>query len=61
MVKIYAVAFVWMAMALVASLVSIRVGVSVALVEILVGAIAGNLPHAASRRPSSNRRSPLAS
>lgn len=44
--NIYWVAFVWIAMALVASLISIRVGVSVALVEILVGAIVGNLPHA---------------
>jgi Kef-type K+ transport system membrane component KefB len=43
-VNIYLVAFVWMSMALVASLISIRVGISVALVEILVGAVAGNLP-----------------
>jgi Kef-type K+ transport system membrane component KefB len=43
--NIYLVAFVWMSMALVASLISIRVGISVALVEILVGAVAGNLPH----------------
>src|SRR5437899_7417745 len=35
-------------MAMAASLISVRVGVSVALVEILVGAIVGNLPHAAS-------------
>lgn len=41
---IYLVAFVWGALALVASLISIRVGISVALVEILVGAVAGNLP-----------------
>lgn len=40
----YWVAAVWMGMALVASLVSIRLGVSVALVEIVVGAIAGNIP-----------------
>ena len=44
--NIYFVAFVWMSMALVASLISIRVGISVALVEILVGALVGNLPHA---------------
>jgi Kef-type K+ transport system membrane component KefB len=44
--NIYFVAFVWMAMALAASLISIRVGISVALIEILVGAIVGNLPHA---------------
>jgi len=47
-VNIYWVAFVWLSMALVASFVSVRLGISVALVEILVGAIAGNLPHAAS-------------
>jgi Kef-type K+ transport system membrane component KefB len=44
--NIYFVAFVWMSMALVASLISIRVGLSVALVEILVGTVVGNLPHA---------------
>ena len=45
--NVYWVAFVWVAMALAASLISIRVGISVALVEILVGAIVGNLPHSA--------------
>jgi len=45
-VNIYWVAFVWVAMALAASLISIRLGISVALVEILVGAIVGNLPDA---------------
>jgi len=45
-VNVYWVAFVWIAMALAASLISIRIGVSVALVEILVGAVVGNLPHA---------------
>jgi Kef-type K+ transport system membrane component KefB len=40
----YAVAAVWLALALAASLISIRVGISVALIEIVVGAIAGNLP-----------------
>lgn len=43
--NIYAVAAVWMGMALAASLISIRVGVSVALVEIVVAAVLGNLPH----------------
>jgi Kef-type K+ transport system membrane component KefB len=43
-VNIYLVGFVWMAMALVAAVISIRLGISVALVEILVGAIAGNVP-----------------
>jgi hypothetical protein len=33
----------WLGLALLASLVSIRVGISVALVEIVVGAVAGNL------------------
>src|SRR5262249_3149015 len=47
-VNVYWIAFVWMSMALVAALVSIRVGISVALVEILVGAVVGNLPHASS-------------
>lgn len=40
----YAVAAVWMGMALAASLISVRIGISVALVEILVGALLGNLP-----------------
>ena len=38
----WAVASLWMALALVASLFSIRVGLSVALAEILVGVIGGN-------------------
>ncbi len=42
--NVYWVAAVWMAMALLASLVSIRVGISVALVEIVVGACIGNIP-----------------
>jgi Kef-type K+ transport system membrane component KefB len=40
--NVWLVASVWMALALVASIVSIKVGVSVALIEILVGVIAGN-------------------
>jgi Kef-type K+ transport system membrane component KefB len=44
--NIYWVAFVWIAMALAASLISIRLGISVALIEIFVGAVVGNLPHA---------------
>jgi Kef-type K+ transport system membrane component KefB len=38
----------WLGLALLASLISVRVAVSVALIEIVVGAIAGNLvglPH----------------
>jgi Kef-type K+ transport system membrane component KefB len=42
--NIYLVAFVWVALALVAATVSVRFGISVALVEILVGALAGNVP-----------------
>ena len=44
--NIYFVAFVWISMAFVASVISVRVGISVALVEILVGAVVGNLPNA---------------
>jgi Kef-type K+ transport system membrane component KefB len=40
----YYIAAIWLGMALLASLVSIRIGVSVALVEILVGAVFGNIP-----------------
>jgi Kef-type K+ transport system membrane component KefB len=40
----YSVAAVWIALALIASLVSIRAGVAVALAEILIGAVAGNVP-----------------
>lgn len=40
--NIWLVAAVWMLMALFASIVSIRLGVSVALIEIFVGIIAGN-------------------
>ncbi|MDX5895516.1 cation:proton antiporter [Rubrobacter radiotolerans] len=39
----YLVAAVWISLALLASLVSVRVGISVALVEIMVGVLAGNL------------------
>ena len=42
----YWVAAVWMALAFAASLISIRVGVSVALVELLVGMVIGNIPGA---------------
>jgi Kef-type K+ transport system membrane component KefB len=40
--NVWLVASVWMALALLASIVSIKVGISVALIEILVGVIAGN-------------------
>ncbi|MGH7764069.1 MAG: cation:proton antiporter [Candidatus Dormibacteraceae bacterium] len=42
--NLYTVAAVWMALALIASVISIRAGIAVALAEILVGAITGNLP-----------------
>jgi Kef-type K+ transport system membrane component KefB len=41
----YALAAAWMLFALVASLVSIRIGLSVALAEMLMGALAGNAFH----------------
>jgi Kef-type K+ transport system membrane component KefB len=43
MQNLYLVASLWVGLALLASLVSIRFGLSVAMAEILVGAIAGNL------------------
>lgn len=45
MTNTYYIASAWMALALVASLISIRIGLSVALAEILVGVIAGNFFH----------------
>src|SRR5438132_13453774 len=41
--NIWFIAAVWMGLALIASLISIRIGISVALIEILVGVLAGNL------------------
>jgi Kef-type K+ transport system membrane component KefB len=43
--NIWFIAAIWMALALVASLISIWSGISVALIEILVGVIAGNFLH----------------
>jgi Kef-type K+ transport system membrane component KefB len=43
-VNSYYVAAIWAGMALLASVVSIRIAVPVALVEIVVGALAGNIP-----------------
>ncbi len=40
--NIWFVAAIWMGLALVASLISIRLGISVALIEILIGVFAGN-------------------
>lgn len=42
--NVYYIVAIWLGMALLASFISIRVGISVALVEILVGAIFGNIP-----------------
>ena len=42
--NVYAIAVVWIVLALIASAISIRAGVAVALAEILVGVLAGNLP-----------------
>jgi hypothetical protein len=41
--NIWFIAAVWMGLALIASLISIRIGISFALIEILVGVLAGNL------------------
>src|ERR1700681_3125200 len=43
--NVWLVAAVWMGLALVASIISIRIGISVALIEILVGILAGNFLH----------------
>jgi hypothetical protein len=40
--NVWLIAAAWMGLALLASLISIRVGISVALIEILVGIVAGN-------------------
>jgi len=42
--NLYFVTAVWVGLALLASLVSIRIAIPVALVEIVVGALAGNIP-----------------
>ena len=41
--NVWFIACIWMGLALIASLISIRTGISVALIEILVGVIVGNL------------------
>jgi Kef-type K+ transport system membrane component KefB len=43
--NVWFVAAIWMGLALIASLLSIRLGISVALIEILVGVLAGNFLH----------------
>jgi Kef-type K+ transport system membrane component KefB len=42
--NVYYVAAIWLGMALLASVISIRIAVPAALVEIVVGALAGNIP-----------------
>ena len=42
--NLYYVAAIWLGLALLAALVSIRIALPVALVEIVVGALAGNIP-----------------
>jgi Kef-type K+ transport system membrane component KefB len=41
--NIWFIAAVWMGLALIGSLISIRTGISVALIEILIGVVAGNV------------------
>jgi Kef-type K+ transport system membrane component KefB len=43
--NVWLIAGAWMALALLASLISIRLGISVALIEILIGVFAGNVFH----------------
>jgi Kef-type K+ transport system membrane component KefB len=59
--NVWFVAATWMALAFVASLVSIRVGISVALIEILIGVIAGNFLHLTASNEWINFRAPLGS
>lgn len=47
--NIWFVAAIWMGLAFAASLISIRVGISVALIEILVGVVVGNIHFAGGR------------
>jgi Kef-type K+ transport system membrane component KefB len=43
MANVWLQSSLWLGLALLASLISIRIAVSVALIEIVVGAVAGNL------------------
>ena len=65
--NIWFIAAFWMGLALLASLISIRLGISVALIEILVGVMVGNItlrakPPCCTRRngPTSSRCSAAA-
>lgn len=49
--NIYYVAAIWLGLALLASVVSIRIAVPAALVEIVVGALAGTIPVSGSTSP----------
>ncbi len=42
--NVYYVAAIWLGMALLASMVSVWIAVPAALVEIVIGALAGNIP-----------------
>ena len=54
--NVYYVAAIWLGMALLASMVSIWIAVPAALVEIVIGALAGNIPgiRSTSPRPASS-------
>ena len=52
MASVWLQSALWIGLALLASLISIRVAVSVALIEIVVGAVAGNLVGLRSRNGS---------
>lgn len=43
MENVWVISALWIGLALVSALISIRVGISVALIEIIVGSIGGNL------------------
>ena len=55
--NIYYVAAIWLGMALLASVVSIKIAVPAALIEIVIGALAGNIP-GISQRPELTGHAP---
>ncbi len=57
--NIYYVAAIWLGLALIASVVSIRIAVPAALVEIVVGALAGNIPGIREHVTQTDVRHPL--
>ncbi len=56
MENVWYVAAIWMGLAFLASLISIRAGISVALIEILVGVVAGNIHFGNGLADSANNR-----